>query len=118
MKPVGRVPAPASQESQDIRQSCKSRLQALKGVYDRKRTAFQNSPDSGALKSFETYCTDHKMKAKLAAEEEARLAAERQLAQNQLCSNLAGVLSLGLSKHRVTQSDLGGAIPTEAVPQP
>lgn len=118
--PAGTVPSPAEVESQDVRQSCKPRLQALQAVYAKKRAAFQETgEDRGAYASFEAYCKDHKMKAKQAAEEQARIAAEEEEKKKKECV-LAGVLSLGLSKHRATQSDvsigLGGAMPTDAFP--
>jgi hypothetical protein len=103
VKPGGRTPSAASKEVEEVRSAGKSRLKTLSAQYEKKRQDFQESQkiNNSRLGSFQQFIDEKKLQAKAKAEEAARIAAiaKKEAAK---ANELAGVLSLGLTKNRPT----------------
>lgn len=109
MLPAGRTPTRGSQQIAEVREKGKANLQNLRSEYQQKLDKFQQKQkkrqEAGPQSSFQRFWVDHKNKERLEREAAERTVEDKPVGP--VCSNLAGVLSLGLSKHRATQSDVG-----------
>lgn len=116
MIPPGRTPSQGSQQIAEVREKGKANLQVLRSEYQQKLDKFQQKQrkrqESGETSSFQRYWAEWKVKEKLEREAAERTVEDKP--SGPLCANLGGLLSLGLSKHRATQSDVGFLNPSGA----
>jgi len=97
VKPGGKTVTSAEEQTSEIREASRLKLSQLSLQYEERRDAFQRTPDRDAMKSFQRFCSQHKAKAKAAAEEAIKAIAKQQAQQrtpSKVAGNFAGVLSL------------------------
>mmetsp|Transcript_103507 Transcript_103507/g.179761 ORF Transcript_103507/g.179761 Transcript_103507/m.179761 type:complete len:402 (-) Transcript_103507:98-1303(-) len=109
MLPAGKTPSRGSQQIAEVREKGKANLQSLRNEYQQKLDKFQlkqkKRQESGEKSSFQRYWAEYKKQERLEKEAAERTVEDKP--SGPLCANLGGLLSLGLSKHRATQSDVG-----------